>query len=403
MLKSNLPSKIPTPWGSSAGVGFINVIPNISQIGIKDGRASFPDGFPPLCFVPVDSGGVPPFGADFNGIFNQISAGLQWLQAGGIPVWDSTFSTTIGGYPQDAVVASPNYPGLLWISQIDNNTANPDTSTGTYWTPFNRWRLSSQLNLYVNASSGDDSNNGLTSGTPWLTLQHAIDWVAANVDIGLYQVMINASGAFTEGITNFTNILGNGVSKVIFNFTSGSTIQVLSASAFIASGSSTGFQVQTASGTPLLISATGTGNNEGYGLLATDEALITFNNVNFGTCQSGHAVALYNGQIKPNGSYSISGNAPSHWLCQTGFFQSLTPNNPNVVTLIGTPSFTSSFVNCSGAGKVMVSNLTIVFSGAASGQRYFVGDVSLIDTFGSGASFFPGTIAGVATNTWNYN
>ena len=40
------------------------------------------------------------------------------------------------GYPQGAIVADPNRPGLYWFSQVDNNTTNPTTG-GANWLPFN--------------------------------------------------------------------------------------------------------------------------------------------------------------------------------------------------------------------------------------------------------------------------
>ena len=61
MLASAIPIKFPIPFGNSAGGGYIRPIPQASQIGIANGAASLTDGFPPLNFLPLGSGGVPPF------------------------------------------------------------------------------------------------------------------------------------------------------------------------------------------------------------------------------------------------------------------------------------------------------------------------------------------------------
>lgn len=132
MQDSGAPTKVPLPFGTGAGSGFINPIPTPSQIGIANGRASFTDGFPPLNFQPVSAGGVPPFGGDFNGLLFQITAGLQWQQAGGPIIYDPTYSAVIGGYANRAVIASATTPGLWWLSTADNNTSNPDTG-GANW------------------------------------------------------------------------------------------------------------------------------------------------------------------------------------------------------------------------------------------------------------------------------
>ena len=155
MQDSNSPAKIPLPFGASAGAGFINSVPTPSQIGIVPGRASFTDGFVPLNFQPVSAGGVPPYGGDFNGLLNQITAGLQWLQAGGPMPYDATFSAAIGGYPKYALIASTAL-GNLWQSLVDNNTSNPDTG-GANWVALIRTTLGGAITLYVNASTGSDS------------------------------------------------------------------------------------------------------------------------------------------------------------------------------------------------------------------------------------------------------
>ena len=71
-MSITIPTKIPLPFGFAAAVGEINTIPTASQIGIVNGRASLHDGFPPNTFLPITTGGVPPFGGDFNGILNEI-------------------------------------------------------------------------------------------------------------------------------------------------------------------------------------------------------------------------------------------------------------------------------------------------------------------------------------------
>lgn len=131
MKIANVPSKFAIPFAASAGGGYIRSIPQASQIGITNGAASLTDGFPPLNFLPVGSGGVPPFGQDMNGILNQITLWSQWQGAGGLVVYDSALSTAIGGYPEGAILASTT-AGLIWLNTVDDNTANPDT-TGTGW------------------------------------------------------------------------------------------------------------------------------------------------------------------------------------------------------------------------------------------------------------------------------
>ncbi len=155
MLKSAIPAKFNIPFGQSAVPADITYpIPQPSQIGITNGRASLTDGFPPDCFLQAGAGGVSPFGADFNGLLFQSTSWDQWFSAGGPVSWDSAFSAAIGGYPAGAVVQSSTTSGLWWYSQADNNTSNPDTG-GANWLGF-------QMTQTVPAGRGEFE---LSSGT----------------------------------------------------------------------------------------------------------------------------------------------------------------------------------------------------------------------------------------------
>ena len=93
-------------------------------------RASQSLGFPPATMQPPEAGGVPPQGEDFNGAMNQVARIAWWMMLGGGFAFDNAFATAaqIGGYPKGAVLQSVDAAGN-WISAIDNNTVNPDTST----------------------------------------------------------------------------------------------------------------------------------------------------------------------------------------------------------------------------------------------------------------------------------
>lgn len=132
LQQSNVPSKFPIPWGNSAGSAYIRSIPVPSQTGIQNCAASLTDGFPPLTFVPASSGGCPPFGADFNGILNQLSAWSRWVGANGPIFYDSGFSAAIGGYPKGTVLWSTVTFGKYWLSTVDNNSSNPDAGGGNW-------------------------------------------------------------------------------------------------------------------------------------------------------------------------------------------------------------------------------------------------------------------------------
>lgn len=133
MQSNQIPTKFGLAFGANAqSPTYIHQVPTPSQIQITPGAASMNDGFPPVCFLPVGGGGVPPFGNDFNGILNQLSLWAQWQSAGGPVAYDPTFQTAIGGYPKGCTIASAVTSGLNWTSTVENNTTNPDAG-GAGW------------------------------------------------------------------------------------------------------------------------------------------------------------------------------------------------------------------------------------------------------------------------------
>lgn len=132
MLIASVPTRIGVVWGASAGGSYIHTVPVASQIGITNGAASFTDGFVPLNFVAVASGGVPPFGQDFNGVLKQITQWNQWQAAGAPVTYNSAFSTAVGGYPSGAILISSSL-NKFWMSTADNNTTDPDGGSPANW------------------------------------------------------------------------------------------------------------------------------------------------------------------------------------------------------------------------------------------------------------------------------
>ena len=192
MQSSNIPTKIPLPFAYNAGSSYKNTIPTASQIGVVNGRASLNDGFPPLNFVPISSGGVPPFGSDVNGILNEITAITQWQQAGGFFFYDSSFSTTIGGYPKGAILQSSSNSGL-WISTAENNTTNPDTG-GAGW-----MSLAFEGSQAITVTTADVTVTQLQSAYPVLIISGALTAARSLIMpaiVGEWIVQNNTTGAF---------------------------------------------------------------------------------------------------------------------------------------------------------------------------------------------------------------
>jgi hypothetical protein len=194
MQQSQIPSKFPIPWANSAGSGFIRTIPAASQIGIQNGAASLTDGFPPLTFQAEQTGGVPMFGADVNGILNPVTAWNQWYSMGGPIYYDGTFSAEIGGYPKNAWILAAAANGW-WLSLVDNNTSNPDAG-GANW----------QFLSFGQTYAGNPNGNVAGVSTNQYGVAQALLWDTTNKILWLCTSSGPASGA---GQAIWTQITGS--------------------------------------------------------------------------------------------------------------------------------------------------------------------------------------------------
>lgn len=252
MLASQSPTSFVAPFAHAAGSGFIRTIPTNSQVGITAGAASLADGYPPVCFVPVAAGGTPPFGQDTNGILNQLSAGVQWNQVGGEPIYNSAFSTAIGGYPNGAILQSADGTGF-WRSTTDNNVSNPDTG-GANWLPmfFSTSASIPLTSANVTLSAAQYSKpiivlTGVLTGAVALTFPAFVqEWDVINATTGAFAVTALTSGGVPVTLSQGgkTALRGNGTNIVVDALQVGTATQpghAVNLGQFLASLSASGY------------------------------------------------------------------------------------------------------------------------------------------------------------------
>ncbi len=200
MQLSQIPTLVPLPFAAN---GTKNTIPEASQIGITAGAASLNDGFPPLTFTPLAAGGVPPSGADFNGILNLLSANTQWANAGGFYEFNSSFASAIGGYPKMALLAKSSGQGY-WLNLQDNNSNDPDTG-GAGWIAFDPWAV--QAGGYITAKDTGTANAYAVALSP------APSALAPGMLVNIQNVANTNTGAATlavNGLSTLPILLGKG-------------------------------------------------------------------------------------------------------------------------------------------------------------------------------------------------
>lgn len=221
MLKSAAPTQYVIPWANS---GTKNAIPVASQIGITNGAASYTDGYPPLTFTPIASGGVPPFGSDTNGILYNVTLSSLWQQSGFMYAYNSTFSTNQGGYPAQSLVVRSDGKGL-WLNTTDSNTGNPDATGGNAgWLSVRANVGSTSIAVVAGNNTPDPSTLGprlliitgsiastaslilpLTSGSSWVVYNTTSGAGSLSVQGATGSGVTVAQGVVSEVITDGTN------------------------------------------------------------------------------------------------------------------------------------------------------------------------------------------------------
>ena len=212
MNNSGLPGRIKIPFAST---GSKNPIPEVSTGSmVTDGLAAMDSGFPSTTLTPRSAGGVPPHGEDMNGILYAITSKLQASDAGARYPFDATFATSIGGYPNGAIVMSSDLAGE-WLNTTDANTTNPEgtATANTGWVPLNFSGAST-----ISISTANVTMTCLAAARPVIILSGALTanrflyvpnwskhWTIINNCTGAFSVIVSTvSGVTTASIPSGT-------------------------------------------------------------------------------------------------------------------------------------------------------------------------------------------------------
>lgn len=253
-----------------------------------------------------------------------------------------------------------------------------------------RAKLGANTSIFVATTGSDTANDGLTSSTPFATIQHALNTLVSGFDLANFDVTIQlANGTYTAGLNAIGPLVGaQGNASLIINGNSGSPSSVI-----VSVSGGNCFEIELGLQCTIEnLEVTG-----GTGLNVETGASVVINNVVFGACTQQHVLATDFSFVGAGGNYSISGNAPIHANVQNNAVFSL---GGVTVTLTGTPAFSSEFVQAVQCGSIASSGTT--FSGSATGNRYSAQLNGTINTSGGGASYFPGSVAGSTTTGGQY-
>lgn len=260
--------------------------------------------------------------------------------------------------------------------------------------PASAWRerLTASRTYYVR-TDGSDSNTGLsnTSGGAFLTIQKAFDTVYGTLDLNGFDVAINVgAGTYTNGIVVSSPQVGNGNISLIGDISTPSNVLI---------SVSSGDCIYVNCATSILVRGLKLANSSsGYGLRSgAPGARLNYGNIEFGRCVNMiRAEFLGVIQNRAIGNITVSDGVDRFISAGQGGIIFM---EDHTVTLTGTPAFSQSFAHTA-SGQIASKNVT--YSGSATGLRYSVSANGVINTFGGGASVFPGDVAGATATGGQY-
>jgi len=261
-----------------------------------------------------------------------------------------------------------------------------------------RKRLKADLNLYVSVT-GNDSHDGLTSGTAFATMQHAWNQIVETIDMSGFNIVVHvAAGNHTQGLAAQGSPVGFGIgNSITFAGDPGANLNTANQHCFTAQNGTqlniSGFAMTASgsvSGTPSCLIIAGPGSS------------ITFTpgNMIFGGA-AGSQIWASGGTITINTGYTVNGNGQAHFNATTSGII-LFAGTAHAITVSGSPTFSTAFASAFTGGNIEVFPSQVTFTGAATGTRYVADMGGIIWTNGAGANFFPGSVAGTTGRGGQY-
>ncbi len=268
------------------------------------------------------------------------------------------------------------------ILELDS-TAKTVKLLGTYsLVATNHREVLTAARIYYVRTDGSDSNTGLanTSGGAFLTIQKAVDVVCFNLDCNGYLVTIQVGdGTYTAGF-NMRPVVGFTSLTVQGNSTTPANV-------FINITGTSPCVNNTVPGVVLNVDGFKLASSGGIGMIVTGGGRCSFKNIDFGTCATAHVYVRDAGSVASAASnYTISGNTQVHLyaLDQAGH-----NCEGRTITLSGTRDFSSCFYYVRTVAYITCNNA--VYSGSATGPRYYVSAGGVIYTSGQ---TLPGNVGG---------
>ena len=262
-----------------------------------------------------------------------------------------------------------------------------------------RERLEQTRTYYINVDTGDDNNDGLTSGSAFKTIQKASNLIRNKIDSNGFSVIISLAesvnpydGASFDDVRNVI-LQGNNANPAAVRIQANNTLGTVNAAVRVANEALVIIKGVSFAPSPVQID-----NAQAVSLSFNARCLLSrvnFEDITTNANLGIHISSLYGGFVDFQDDYSVSGSAVYHIFLsgqsQARFYKFNATIN---VTVSNNPNFGGAFIDCNSQSSCSVEPTT--FTGSATGKRYSLRVQSSIITNGQGQDLFPGNVAGTA-------
>ena len=248
--------------------------------------------------------------------------------------------------------------------------------------------LTANRTYYVR-TDGSDSNNGLanSSGGAFLTIQKAIDVVAATLDLGIYSVTISvANGTYTGQIALKSLTTAGGIVTITGNISTPANVVITSASHTVVLPGPI-------SGTYKFEGVRGASSGGNF-MALYNKCYVQLGVFELGACAIRGIEAMFDAHVQLLNNFSVVGDIP-YWVFRTALF-GVIDISTLTLTHSGTRTHTSGFAVAESGGLINAWGMTI--SGSFTGKNYDVNTGGGMTLAGGGTSYFGGSVAGTVTS-----
>ena len=276
----------------------------------------------------------------------------------------------------------------LW-DYVDNQySSNPMLIISASYVPNKRELISADRTYYVNPT-GSNSNDGLTTATPFQTVQYALNYAATNIDPGIFLLTVQMTdGTYAENII-VPRCLTSGTASLVLNGNqTNPSLTVISAS-----NTSNAVSVIHYNGSAILSNFKIDGGFNS--IYVNNGSVVSINNLIFGKCApTAWHMNIFNGsEITVDGPYAVSGSTFTTAGHVISYVNSRFICGIKRVSITGSWTVTSQFAWADTLGSMYAIGNTYVSTSIITGARYSATANGTIVTLG-GANYFPGNSAG---------